>query len=219
MGEKNQAKRCIYVDLSNLFGGLSEVFDEGVFIDFSTLMPLIDNAFGGVDMFKVYGSFRGINDAKASDIDRIKGQNEFMNSAKLKGVHFGKGYIRNGQEKTVDMQLGVDMVNDAHLGTYTDFILFAGDGDYSYPVSIVQKMGKYFHYCAFANRYSAFFAFKARNKLILDYNGLFAECVDPVKVPRRDITITDLYKDKSVKTKSIKIKQAKTPRSSRGAST
>lgn len=201
-GEK--AKRCMYVDLSNLFGGTSEIFDAGVYIDFATLMPVLDEAFGGIDKFKVYGSYRGVNDVAKKNLDSAKGQNEFMNSARLNGVHFGKGNIRNKQEKGVDMQLGVDMVNDAHLEAYTDFILFSGDADFDYPVTIIKKMGMYFHYCAFANRYSPHFAWKARKKFIIDYNGLFSKTVDPTTIPLRDIVIKDVYGNSSVKRKSIK---------------
>lgn len=206
----------MYVDLSNLSGGLSEIFDAGVYIDFSTLMPLLDEAFGGIDKFKVYGSFRGINNARPRELDMIRGHNEFMNSAKLEGVHFGKGYIRNRQEKSVDMQLGVDMVNDAHQGLYTDIILFSGDADFQYPVSIIKQMGLYFHYCAFANRYSQQFAWQARKKAVIDYNKLFLNNTDQKLVPPRDFLVIDVYKHKAVKCKSVK--QAKTPRSSRGAS-
>lgn len=193
--------------MTNLYGGISEIFEDGVYIDFATLMPIIDQRFGGINKFKVYGSFRGINEStKLGNVDGIKGQNEFMNSAKkLSGVHFGKGYVRNGQEKTVDMQLGIDMVNDAHNGDFTDFILFAGDADYSYPVSIIKGMGKYFHYCAFATRYSAFFAFQARKKLILDYNGIFFKQNQLPSVPKQDVEIIDIYKESSVKNKSIKV--------------
>ncbi len=195
----------MYIDLSNLYGGIGEIFDPGVYIDFSTLMPILDERFGGIDKFKVYGSYRGITEAtKVGDIESIKGQAEFMNSAKLPNVHFGKGYIKKGQEKTVDMQLGIDMVNDAHNGEYTDYILFAGDADFSYPVSIIRKMGKYFHYCAFANRYSALFAFQARKKLIIDYKGMFSRLTPMPNVPEHDVTIIDIYNHKSVKTRSIK---------------
>lgn len=194
------------MDLSNLFGGISELFDPGVYIDFSTLMPILDERFGGIDQYKVYGSYRGITETtKLGDIDSIKGQAEFMNSARLNGVYFGKGYVKNGQEKSVDMKLGIDMVNDAHNKEFTDYILFAGDADFSYPVSIIRDMGKYFHYCAFANRYSALFAFQARKKLVLDYNGMFVKNTSQDLIPPHDVTIVDIYKDKSVKTKSIKV--------------
>lgn len=210
------AKRCLYVDLSNFFGGTSELFDDGVYLDFSTLMPVLDEAFGGIDQFKVYGSYRGINRVRRNNRNKVQAQNEFMNSARLHGVHFGKGYIRNRQEKHVDMLLGVDMVNDAHNDSYTDFILLSGDADYRYPVSIVKSLNKYFHYCAFATRYSAQFAFSARKKVIIDYNKWFIKNTNKKLIPPQDFMIIDAYTDKRVKTKSIK--EAKTPRSSRGAS-
>lgn len=216
MSRGEPAQRCMYVDLSNFFGGTSTLFDDGIYIDFATLMPIFDDVFGGIDKFKVYGSYRGINEVTRRNRDKVQAQNEFMNSARIHGVHFGKGYIRNRQEKHVDMLLGVDMVNDAHNGEFTDFILLSGDADYQYPVSIVKSLNKYFHYCAFATRYSAQFAFSARKKLLIDYNKYFIKNTDRKLIPKQDFKIVDVYKDKRVTIKSIK--EAKTPRSSRGAS-
>src|SRR4051812_7266073 len=124
MVETKPIRKCLYVDLSNLYGGITELLKPGEYFDFSTLLPLIDKVFQGVDEVKVYGAYMGLSGVTAPrDILFIKAQNEFFNTAKLKGIHFGKGNIsRYGQEKGVDMQLGVDMVNDAHVDKYDDAI-------------------------------------------------------------------------------------------------
>lgn len=200
-----EIKKCLYVDLSNLYGGISEIFSAGVYIDFSTLMPLLDELFGGIDSYKVYGAYMGYDDKMPKyKQEFVKAQNEFFNSAKLPGVHFGQGKISiHGQEKGVDMQLGVDMVNDAHKGTFTDYILFTGDADFEYPISIVKGLGKNFHYCGFANRFAINFAYEAWRKVVIDYNKHFVnEWAPSLKLPKK-LVIYDVYKDAAVKCKSI----------------
>ena len=201
----SKISKCMYIDMSNIYGGIAEIFEAGVYIDFATLMPFLDEKFEGIDQFKVYGSYRGYaeNDPVGKK-QMIRGSNEFLNTAKLSGVHFGRGKIsKYGQEKGVDMQLGVDMVNDAHNGTYTDFILFSGDADFQYPISIVKGLKKDFHYCGFANRFAINFAFEAWRKIVVDYNGLFKQNYSEARLPDK-LEVHDIYKDSSVKMKSIK---------------
>ncbi len=204
MPNKVNVSRCIYIDLSNIYGGLCKLFDVGVYIDFVTLMPLLDKEFDGINQFKVYGAYMGQKQVAKHGADFVRAQNEFVSSAIQDGVYFGKGHISKDQkEKGVDMRLGVDMVNDAHKKTYTDFILFSGDADFQYPVDIIKKMGKSFHYCGFANRYHPYFAWQANIKLILDYHKMFVNSINKSNKPPDDAVIIDLYGHQDVKTKSI----------------
>lgn len=201
---KKKVSRCIYVDLSNVYGGLCKLFDPGVYMDFSTLMPILDKEFGGIDQFKVYGAYMGQRQVAKHGADKVKAQNEFLSTATISGVYFGKGHISNDhKEKGVDMRLGIDMVNDALNNTYTDFILFSGDADFQYPVDIIKRKGKYFHYCGFVNRYHPYFAWQARKKLILDYNKKFVKGTTKANKPPDDAVIIDMYGHKDIKTKSI----------------
>lgn len=197
-------RKCMYIDLSNIYGGIAEIFEAGVYIDFSTLMPLLDEKFGGINQFKVYGAYMGYDAATPNyKKQMVKGQNEFFNTAKLSGVHFGQGKISKfGQEKGVDMQLGVDMVNDAHKNEYTDYILFSGDADFEYPISIIKGLNKNFHYCGFANRFAINFAYEAWRKIVIDYNGQFAKLFGEARLPKK-LEVCDVYKNESVKVKSI----------------
>lgn len=200
-------RRCIYIDLSNVYGGICNVFEPGIYIDFSTIIPILDKYFGGINQFKVYSAYMGELQIKKHGYERVKAQNEFISSARVDGVYFGKGHISNDQkEKGVDMRIGVDMVNDAHNDTYDDFILFSGDADFQYPVDIIKGMGKKFHYCGFVHRYHPYFAWQADRILILDYNGIFANhqtTLDKRRQIPRNAKIIDIYKDKNVKTKSV----------------
>lgn len=199
-------RKCLYVDMSNLYGGASKVLQPGEYFDMATLFAVIDKEFGGVDMFKVYGAYMGLTGVTdASDVLFVKAQNEFFNSAKVKGVHFGKGNIsRHKQEKGVDMQLGVDMVHDAHLDSYDDAIILSGDADFYYPITLIKSMGKTLHYCGFATRYSNHLAHQAWRKVILDYNQHFARKVLPtIKGVPKKLTIVDLGTNKSVLIKTV----------------
>lgn len=199
--------KCIYVDLSNLYGGIAELFSAGIYIDFSTLMPILDEIFDGIDQYKVYGAYMGYDEnMPIYKKEFIKAQNEFFNSAKLANVHFGQGRISKfNQEKGVDMQLGVDMVNDAHNSSYTDYILFSGDADFDYPIEIIKSLGKNFHYCGFANRFAKSFSYKAWKKAVIDYNGYFIKTTAPkTKLPKK-LIIKDIYKDSTIKIKSVSL--------------
>lgn len=181
-------------------------------------MPLLDKKFGGIDQFKVYGAYMGYDDKTPNyKKQMIRGQNEFFNTARPNGVHFGQGRISKfGQEKGVDMQIGVDMVNDAHNKDYTDYILFSGDADFEYPISIIKKMGMNFHYCGFANRCAVPFAFEACRKVVIDYNGfLFKQLFASARLPKK-LEACDIYKDKSVNKEHNPIK-TNSPCSTQGA--
>lgn len=174
--------KCLYIDGSNLYGGISELLTPGEFVDLSTLFPIINRAFNGVDCIKFYGAYMGLPGlTNARDILFAKAQNEFFNSAIARKVYFGKGYIsRHGKEKGVDMQLGVDMVHDAHSGLFNEMILLSGDADFLYPIQYVKNAGKKVHYCAFATRFTFPIAFRSNEKVVLDMHKYFETKVKPV---------------------------------------
>lgn len=123
----------------------------------------------------------------------------------MKGMYFGKWNIfRYGQEKGVFMQLGVDMVHDAHLDFYDDAIISSGDADFYCPITIIKGMGKTLHYCGFATRYSDHLAHQAWRKVILDYNQHFAKKVLPtIKGAPKQLKIVDLDANTSVSIKTV----------------
>lgn len=188
-------RKSLYVDASNLYGGISELLTPGEYIDFSTLLPIIDRAFRGITKIKVYGAYMGQSGiVDSSKLLFIKAQNEFFNSTRLSGVHFGAGNIsKQGNEKGVDMRLGVDMVNDAYNDEYDDAILLSGDADFLYPIEIVKQLGKNLHHCSFATRYTTNVSYKAWHRVVLDYKGHFATKVLPrIKHPPKRLQIIDI---------------------------
>lgn len=202
--KQNKIRKCLYIDASNLYGGISELLQPGEYIDLSTLFPLIDTAFGGIDSIKIYGAYMGLHSAKnPKDQLFVKAQNEFFNSARLNGVHFGQGNIsRFGQEKGVDMQLGVDMVRGAYEDHYDDAVLLTGDADFMYPIDIIKSLGKNFHYCAFGTRYSQHLSYQAWRKVVIDHNQYFSKKVLPsIKRPPKKLQVINT--DESVKIKSV----------------
>ena len=195
-------RKTLYVDASNLYGGMSELLRPGEYIDFSTLLPLIDSAFGGITQIKVYGAYMGLSGITSpTRILFVKAQNEFFNSTRLPGVYFGRGSISaHGKEKGVDMQIGVDMVNDAYKDDFDDAILLSGDADFMYPISIIKEMGKNFHHCSFATRYTQHLAYQGWRKVVLDYNGYFASKVQPtLKRAPKKLQVVDIDNDIVVK--------------------
>ncbi len=158
------------------------------------MLPLLDKAFEGIDEIKVYGAYMGYEESSSKKHKLfVKSQNEFFNSAKLVANYFGEGRIsRNKQEKGVDMKLGVDIVNDAHLGRFDDYILFSEDADFDYPIKVIKEMGKNFHYCSFATRYSNALAFQSWRKVLFDYDGHYLSNKTEARVPKK-LVIKEIY--------------------------
>lgn len=195
-------QKTLYVDASNLYGGLSELLKPGEYIDFSTLLPVIDKGFGGITKIKVYGAYMGLAGVSTPrDELFIKAQNEFFNSTQLAGVHFGRGNIsKYGKEKGVDMQIGVDMVKDAYDNDYDDAVLLSGDADFMYPITIIKSLGKNFHHCSFATRYTQHLAYQGWRKVVLDYNNYFIDKVQPtLKRSPKKLQIINIDKDVTLK--------------------
>jgi uncharacterized LabA/DUF88 family protein len=198
-------KKTLYVDLSNLYGGISELLPYGSYFNFADILKVLKKSFVGIDKVKVYGAyiFPDPNQSKRRQMF-IKAQNEFFNSAKdIKGVHFSKGYIsKYKKEKGVDMMLGVDIINDAHNDEYSDAILLSGDADFVYVVNKIKggKLKKNFHYCTVATRYSPKFASMAWHKVVLDYGGYFprVQSQDKMWTPKK-LQVIDLKDAAEVK--------------------
>lgn len=108
--------KCLYVDLSNVFGGMCELLPPGTYLDFSSLLPLLNTLFGGIGVVKVFGAYMAVTPKESLRHYRlVQRQRLFFDSARQPPIIFTSGYIsKHGQKKEIDMQLGVDMVHDAH---------------------------------------------------------------------------------------------------------
>lgn len=197
-------RKTLYVDGSNLFGGLSELVRSGEYIDFASLLPIISRSFQGIDRVKFYSAFMRVHpNMSKRDYLFAKAQVEFLNSViALPDVHFGRGNIsKHGKEKGVDLRLGIDMVRDAYNDEYDDAILLSGDADFLYAVETIRALGKNIHHCTIATRYNSKLSYKTWRKVILDYQMHFMEQVVPGKrhMPR-NIKVVDISK---VETKKV----------------
>lgn len=72
-------RKCLYVDMSNLYGGVSKLLQLGEHFDIATLFLIIDKEFGGVDIFKVYSAYIGLTGAaNASDVLFVRTKTSYL---------------------------------------------------------------------------------------------------------------------------------------------
>ena len=137
-------RRILYIDGSNLFGGMSELLRPGEYFDFNEFMDVVETIFN-IGTVKFYGTYRS---GSSSDSVRrrsiIRAQYLFFNQARSHSkVMFVKGYFGGyGKEKGVDMKMGVDLVKDAYEGAYDEAIVLSGDDDFIYAISSAKATGK-----------------------------------------------------------------------------
>lgn len=175
-------KRCIlYIDGSNLFGGISELLQPGQYIDFATLLIVIRKDLQ-IDEVKFYGTYMQIESMKSSAHRLLVGaQKAFFDSAKnCQEVTFFKGHFSGaGKEKGVDVKLAVDMAIGACSDLYDEAIIMTGDADLKYGVEIAKQYGKRVHVAAFGSRFPFGIAPLANKKFVYDFNGFFKKNVMP----------------------------------------
>lgn len=190
-------KRSLYIDGSNLFGGMSELLPPGHYIDFASLLTVLerDLPLAAVHFYATYMR----TDKLVTPTSRLiaKAQVEFLNSARAcPKVTFHKGYFSgSGKEKGIDMQLGLDLYIDGLHGRYDEAILMSGDADFYYAVKRTKELGLPIHMAVFASRYPFGMVTLANKKIVYDYRRYFRNQVLPnIRWRPYGIKIVDITK-------------------------
>ena len=175
-------KRILYIDGSNLFGGMSDLLRVGEYIDYADLIQVIEHECGALDSIKFYGTYR--QELASDNADRqhsIVAQRLFFSSASNHvATTFVKGYFSsNGKEKGIDMKMGVDIVHDAHLNSYDEALVMSGDDDFIYAILTARKIGKPVRLVAISSRYPFGAAHYVVTRTVLDIDGHFVDNVLP----------------------------------------
>ena len=188
-------KTVLFIDGSNLFGGISELLKPNQYIDFPSLLSVIE-ADLPVDEVRIYGTYMRIDPLKPTNYRlRVGAQKAFFDSAKnCSKVRFFKGHFSGaGKEKGVDVQLAVDMALGACTGDYDEAVIMTGDADLKYGVEMAKKHGKTVHMAAFGSRYPFGIAGLAEKKYVYDFNGFFQKNVLPIAKTRpKGLVIRDI---------------------------
>ncbi|HUC95802.1 MAG TPA: NYN domain-containing protein [Candidatus Saccharimonadia bacterium] len=188
----------IYVDASNLYGGITELLPNGSYIDFTSILKCIEEDFP-VHKIKIYGTY--LPDDSSSQPTRqlfIKAQHQFFQSMKnIKKVEFYKGYFSSTskKEKGIDVKIAVDMLKDAYEGDFKQAIIITGDDDFLYSIQCVKKMKIPVHLVAFASRFPYGISHNVNRRFVYDLNGYFKKKVLPAyKRPPLNLEIKDITK-------------------------
>lgn len=188
-------KCVLYVDGSNLFGGLTELLGFGAHINFRPFLAEIKKDFQ-INETRFYGTYMKIDASKpVSYKAHIMAQKAFFDSAKNSpGVTFIKGHFSgSGKEKGVDVKLAVDMTVGAYKGDYDEAIIMTGDADLRYAVEVAKGFGKPVHMAAIGSRFPFGVSVIADRKVVYDYGHFFTKTIIPsYKRKPKDLVIKDL---------------------------
>jgi len=172
-----RSKIILYIDGSNLFGGLSELLGLGEYIAFPSLLTVIEQDIQ-IDVVYFYATYMRIDPTKNNAYRvRVMTQKKFFDSAKtLPKVTFYKGHFSGyGKEKGIDVHLAVDMAVGAATNQYETAIIMTGDADLKYPVEKAREFGKTVHLAAVGSRFPFGIAPLVSKIIILDIDNFFTK--------------------------------------------
>lgn len=197
--QSKKSNNILFIDGSNLYGGLTDLLNPGEYLDFTTFLIAIEKDIK-VSKVKFYGAYMNIDPNQSSVKQLIaKAQVEFFNNVKSHPkVEFFEGNFSktSGKEKGVDVKLAVDLVLGACLNEYKEAIIMTGDADFTYAVERAKKLGKQVHLAAFASRFPYGFSFSVNKRFIYDYKNYFKKKSLPLYgKPPRYLNIRDITKE------------------------
>ena len=197
-------RRVLFVDGSNLFGGISELLKPNQYIDFLALLAAIETDLP-VEEVRFYGTYMRIDPLKSAAYRlRVGAQKAFFDGVKdCPKVRFFKGHFSGaGKEKGVDVQLAVDMALGACTNEYDEAVIMTGDADLKYGVEMAKKHGKVIHMAAFGSRFPFGIVSLANKKYVYDLNGFFQKSVLPIAKSRpKGLEVRELNGKVSILTK------------------
>lgn len=148
-------KRTLFIDGSNLYGGLAELLEPGQYVDFAQLLKVIEKDLP-VNLVRFYGTYMQIDPSKSAAYAlSVKAQKAFFDSAKNHPkVKFVKGHFSgSGKEKGVDVMLAVDMALGAATNLYDEAVIMTGDADLTYGAKMAKSFKKPVHLAALGSRF------------------------------------------------------------------
>lgn len=187
-------RRILYIDGSNLYGGMSELLRAGEYFDGAELIGLL-RSWIEVESIIFYATYLGYPVRANSPRDkRARAQFLFYNQIRqAAGVRFVKGYLSGaGKEKGIDVKLAVDIVKGALLDEYDEAWIMSGDDDFIYAVDTVRAAGKSVGVLAFANRYPFGLSHHVNTILVADFRRHFLEKLQTsIKPPGRPLEVRE----------------------------
>lgn len=192
----------LYIDGSNLFGGIADVLAPGEYFDFHQFINQVRKDFR-IDAIHFYGTY--MNESMFTSMtDKLKAraQIEFFNNVRTdKNIIFYKGYFSGkNKEKGVDVHLAVDMVMGGIKNEFDQAIIMTGDDDLIYPIEILRRIHKRVHLAAFGARFPFGISHYVDRCYLYDFQGYFQNTILPSfrKAPRK-LVVQQLQNMKVIK--------------------
>lgn len=199
-------KRVLYIDGSNLYGGMAELLPPGSYLDFASFLSVIQKDFA-YDEVRFYGTYMR-NDANQTVLKqlKIKTQIEFFNNVRMcDKVIFIEGHFSraSGKEKGVDVKLAVDLSVSAATDSLDVAMIMTGDADLLYAVQVAKQYNKPIFMGAFASRFPYQMVYLVDKRYVYDYNRYFSDIIIPKSRKKlRNIVVREI--SDSVKIMSIR---------------
>lgn len=188
-------KIVLFVDGSNLFGGLTELLADGSYLNFQPFIKQVQADFA-YDEILFYATYMKVDTSKNQVHKRqVMAQKAFFDSAKATPkVKFVKGHFSgSGKEKGVDVKLAVDMTVGACQNRFDEAVIMTGDADLRYAVEITKKLKKPVHLAAIGSRFPFGISVVADHKVVYDYGGYFVrELVPQYRRKPKDLIVREL---------------------------
>ena len=162
-------KTNLYIDGTNLFIGLIDLFGIKNIPDFSSILKDI-NKIVKVDNIFFYASYTLPSNKKYMD-SIVTEAKYYKKVIETPNLVFYKGHRSptSGKEKGVDVHLAVDIIKHGFEDKYQQMIIFTGDADLCYPLEIVKEFGKITFAVFLPNRFSLGISHRANSSFILNY--------------------------------------------------
>ncbi len=168
----------LYIDGTNLFAGLVELFGPDKIPQFVTILKDIEALVKPQKVYFYASYMVGANYNRRPELRKLAGtEGHFYSEVKkTKNLTFYKGSRSptSGKEKGVDVHLAVDIVRDVFLKKCKNVIIMTGDADLVYPLEIAKQFGAKVQAIFLPNRFSLGITVESDKATILNYLGKFA---------------------------------------------
>lgn len=168
----------MYIDGTNLFAGLVELFGPEKIPPFTEILEQIKKIFPYQKIYFYASYMVGANFRRKPELKKLVAvEGRFFRDVRtIEGLVFYKGHRSptSGKEKGVDVHMAVDVVRDVLLGKCKDVVIMTGDADLVYSLEISKQFGAKVRAVFLPNRFSLGITVEAEKAVVLNYLGRFA---------------------------------------------
>lgn len=187
MQSKKRTKSYLYIDGTNLFMGLYDLFGVKNIPKFRKILREISRV-QKVNKIFFYASYMVPRNKSEKEKELLSAEADFYRQVKeRKDVYFYKGHRSptSKKEKGVDVHLAVDIIKNAYLKKCQQTIIMTGDADLVYPIIVARKFGIKTQAIFLPNRFSLGLSHEGGKATVLNYLGKFR----PVKTKKLPVKL------------------------------